>query len=687
MQLTHITQIDTIDADHGAAAGMEGGIVLDCSVGSCRNPQTVQNGFQFTLEREEVFLSTVGSEGQHLGLFRLHLTFYGQIDLCQLVELGSLVVVCVVPCQNVQHGGQSYGTHDGSVFAQRILNLQRAAQRRIGRQTDLIEDRGGDEGIGDDLAVAHGTAQNAGLALHHHEGRITALGGSLECGGGDVVEAEGTADLFRNVSHQVQVGTERGNQNVVAFHRNFQTAQIFDHHFLGNLGAQQMIDLFGLQLDNLGLRNVVDDIDGAVHDITGIQHFHQFAGTLHGGNGHHGIQALLKLAGGIGTHTQSQSGLTDGSAVEVCGFKDHGGGVILDFGIFTAHDACQTDGLVLIGNDQHAGLQITDIAVQSGQGFAFHGFPDHDLAGTDIAVVKCVHGLAILQHDIVGDIHNVVDGTDAVGSQTLTHPLGGRTDLDIGNHPCGVAVAQLLGGNFHIQLLEDGVGIAAVDHRLVVLHGQIESSSSFPGQTDDGEAVGTVVGDFKVNHGVIVADHQIDVFTDGAVLIIQNPDAVLEDAGQIVFGQTQFFVAAEHAVGLFASQLALGDVNAAGQPGIVQGSGNQIALMDVLGTSDDLNGLFLAHIHLADKHMVRVGMGNDADDLADNHVFDLGIHPLVGFHLLAEHGQSFYKIFIGYMAQVHEILVDPFSVQSHVCLLLRTGSGTGRRCRRSDAGH
>ena len=130
-----------------------------------------------------------------------------------------------------------------------------------------------------------------------------------------------------------------------------QQLQVLDHIFLADLGAQQMVDLLGLQGKLLGLGNIVDDIDDTVHDIAGLQHFHQLASALHSGNGHHGIQILLELAGGFGTHTQSQSGLADGGAVEVGGFEDHSGGVVYDFGILTAHNACQADGALIISDD------------------------------------------------------------------------------------------------------------------------------------------------------------------------------------------------------------------------------------------------------------------------------------------------------------------------------------------------
>ena len=75
------------------------------------------------------------------------------------------------------------------------------------------------------------------------------------------------------------------------------------------------------------------------------------------------------------------------------------------------------------------------------------------------------------------------------------------------------------------------------------------------------------------------------------------------------------------------------------------------------------------------------------ENLTNHDIPDGGIHPLVGFDLLAENGQGLYIFFIGDVGQVHELLIDPFSVEIHGVYLLRTGSGNAYRYRRSDAGH
>ena len=686
MHLTHHAHFHTAYADSGAAAGVVAGVGLQGGVAGLLQPQTGKDGFQLALQMEEAHAVAVGTQHQHLGFLRQHLAFHRQVDLCQLVQHHIPVVVGIVPAQDLQHGGQDDGAHDGGILAQRVLDPQSLAQGRIGTQADLVKGSGRDEGVGDDLIIAQTPAQLTGLGFQLHFLAVAALSGGLESGGGDLVVAVGAAHFLGNVCHPDQVGTEGGNQNGVALHGDLQPVQVADHVLLGDIRAQQAVDLVSLQRQGALLGDVVDDINGAAQHIASIQHFHQLTGPLNGGDGQHGIQALFKLAGSLGTHTQSQSALTDGGSVEVGGFKDHHGGVVLNFGVLAAHDTGKADGSVFVGNDQHTGLQTADGAVQGGQGFALLSFPDDDLLVGDVAVVKGVHGLAVLQHNIVGDIHNVVDGTNAVGTQALPQPLGGGADLHIGHHPGGVAVAQIFRRNLHIQIVIDVPGIAAMNHRLVVAHGLMEGSGGLSGQTDDGVAVGTVVGDLKVHHGVIVANDLVDVLTYMAVLVIQDPDAVSVGTGKIVLGQTQLGKGAEHTVGRNTPELALGDVDAAGQVGVVQSGGNQIPFMDILCAGDDLNRGFLSHIYLADPHVVGVFVADDGNHLANHNILDLGIHPLIGFYFLTKDGELFHKFLVRDLGQIHKFFIQPFPVEFHTAILLRTGSGTARRCQKSDAG-
>ena len=64
---------------------------------------------------------------------------------------------------------------------------------------------------------------------------------------------------------------------------------------------------------------------------------------------------------------------------------------------------------------------------------------------------QVVYSKAVFDHDVVGDINNVVDRTDTGAAQALAHPLGGGGDADVLHHPGGVPQAQIVGGNLYLQ--------------------------------------------------------------------------------------------------------------------------------------------------------------------------------------------------------------------------------------------
>ena len=285
-----------------------------------------------------------------------------------------------------------------------------------------------------------------------------------------------------------------------------------------------------------------------------------------------------------------------------------------------------------------------------------------------------MHRLAIFQHNIVGNINDVIDGTHTVSAQTLTQPLGRRTDLHICNHTGRVAITQVGCFHFHIQLFVHRAGGAALNHRFVVFHRQTECSSGFTGKADDGVAVGTVIGDFEVNDGIVIANHQIDVIAGFAIFIVKNPDTVLVGAGQVILSQSQLNIRAEHTIGGDTAELALGDVNTTGQPGVVQCSRHQVTFVNILCAGNDLHRLILSNIYLADPHVVGVLVTNNGQNLTNNNIFDLSVHTLVGFNFLTEYGQFFHKFLIGNRGQIYKFFMEPFSVQFHYLYLLRIDS-------------
>ena len=160
-----------------------------------------------------------------------------------------------------------------------------------------------------------------------------------------------------------------------------------------------------------------------------------------------------------------------------------------------------------------------------------------------------------------------------------------------------------------------------------------------------GQAVRTVGGDLKLHRNVVEAQRLGDGRARGAPALglgrVQHQDAVLDGVGEVVFGQAQLGQAAQHAAALHAAQLAFSDFLAAGQlRALVQRGGHKVAHLEVRRAGDDLQRGGLAHLHLADDHVVGVRVGHDGLDAADDDVLDRVGGALIALHLAAGHGDA-----------------------------------------------
>ena len=594
MDLAQDTQQTVPAEDLGAAAGMIGGILAVLQEPDVFNPQLLQNGLHSALEGKEVHAAAVSAQGQHLGLVG---EAVGPLEVnpAQLVELGGLVAEVVVPGQDLQHGGQGGSAHDGGVLAQGVQNFQRIPQGGILGQVDLIIIGGADEGVGDDLVVPGGAAHAAQQVFRLLDIREATAGGeTVGEGVGDVVVAVEPGYLLGDVGVVLHIGPPGGNMDGVALHLEVQRLQDPYHFLTGNVGAQQAVDLLRLQLHGDGIGVLGDDVHHALHHFTGAQQLHQLAGPLHGLQGVHGVQTLFIAGGSVGTHIQSGGGAVDGGAVEVGGFKQNHGGVAHNLAVGTAHDAGHADGLVLVTDAEHRGGQLPLIAVQRLNGLALPGGADDDVVALHAGEVEGVHGLAVFQHHIVGDVHDVVDGADAGVPQPFPHPRGRGLDLHVFHHPGSVPGAEVAVLNVDVHQLRNGAA-AALHFRGVQLQGTAKGGAGLPCKADNGQAVRPVGGDLKFHHMIVRADDHSHIIA-GLHVLVQHEDTVGDAVGELLLLCVEILQRADGiGLGVVGHQIARMEVGAGS---VGRGGG----AADVQRGVVQAVGLGLTFQHLAADH-------------------------------------------------------------------------------------
>ena len=315
------------------------------------------------------------------------------------------------------------------------------------------------------------------------------------------------------------------------------------------------------------------------------------------------------------------------------------GRALVDLGIETSHDARKRDGRApVVGDDGHVGGEGAHLAVEGRELLAVSGGADHDVALPvalgELAEVEGVERLAREVHHVVGHVDDVVDRAGARGDHATGEPLGAWPDLDVPDHAGGVAPAELgvVDGD-----VDEVVDVGTLD----LLHGRqldvrvlVEAGGRLDGHAGHREAVGTVGRDLAVDHGVGESPVVGEGHAHGGVGR-QDDDAV------VVGPEAELALRAVHAAGLDAAELALLDLEVAGQDRADHGGHDLVALVEVLGAADDLErdgiallvDVVLSHVDEAQPHVVGVGVGLLAHDLRRVHVVEVRADLLDGLDL------------------------------------------------------
>ena len=247
------------------------------------------------------------------------------------------------------------------------------------------------------------------------------------------------------------------------------------------------------------------------------------------------------------------------------------------------------------------------------------------LAAADAGEVKGVHGLAVLEHDVVGDIDDVIYRTHAGVADTLAHPLGRGGDLHVFDHARGVARAEAGVLDDDLRHVVDVAACSRLYDGFMELQLLAEGDGRLAGKADHAQAVWTVGGYLELND-VVVAAHELCHIVAGLHVLVKDEYAVAYAVGKLL---------------LFCVEVLKGADGAGG--GIV---GDHIARVEVLAWSHALRGRLKFHLPEVYAGILH-GLYLRRDDLAEDSVSRLyigGNGGLFGVErlIVAEYGGGLY---------------------------------------------
>ena len=338
MDLAEAANGIAIDHQFGTASRMVSGVILDRNKVIVCNAQVFQDGFDGSLDGEEIAVA-IHTHGQAHRLIGELLALHRNVLSCHFKQTDIQGTMAVVACQHFQHRRESSGAHNAGVLAQGVEDLHRAAFRSICRQPDFVIVLGADKGEGHDLIHTLSQQQFIELTLELLAGSELCGSFATNDGGGHLVIAVESGDFLCNVSLAFYIGTVGGNSDHIAVQLESKLGQLFAHElFRDIIGAKEAIDPFRFQSDLAGSVVGIVDVDDTVYHIAGIQQLYQFASAQNSRQTGGRIQPLFIAAGAFGAHSQIPGSDTDRRAEEVGGFKDDGGGILVDTTVLSALD-------------------------------------------------------------------------------------------------------------------------------------------------------------------------------------------------------------------------------------------------------------------------------------------------------------------------------------------------------------
>ena len=305
----------------------------------------------------------------------------------------------------------------------------------------------------------------------------------------------------------------------------------------------------------------------------------------------------------------------------------------------------------------------------------------HDDATAELRQIKGMERLAHLHEDVVGDIDDVVDGSQADALQALLQPLWARADLDAAHDACCVKWAGLccVDSDFvclRSASLRSGGGVIAGSFQR-----QASECCELATEAQMAEQIRAVRGDLQVKDHIGRHDF-IEALADFQF-------AIKNQQSTVVIANAELLAAAHHAIGIDATKLAFLDLKPTGQNCAGESDGHFVASLEVLGTTNDLTVCAGAIIDLADAEAVCIWVLNELNNLANHHTIRGDACFFDAFNLDAGKGQQVRELCGAAVAEV-EVGIEPGEGGFHEGGLLIAGiaglasRGDGQSIRRGD---
>ena len=246
-------------------------------------------------------------------------------------------------------------------------------------------------------------------------------------------------------------------------------------------------------------------IDDVATNLTTCEFLDEDSGEFEVVNGVVGVDATLEAERCVGVQAEAACALTHPGGVEVGTFEEHVGSGVGHARIQAAKHTADAHRLFSVANHEVAVGECAFHTVESGELSAWGNGFHHHLIAFHLAEVETVHRLTCAKENVVGDVHNIVDGALAYSQEVILQPLRTFLHLHATNGEAAVARASLGVFHFHRNGTVGAVALESVNAWAVelgvvavTLHPSVEVAS----HTVVRSTVHTVRGEVHLNQPV-----------------------------------------------------------------------------------------------------------------------------------------------------------------------------------------
>ncbi len=334
----------------------------------------------------------------------------------------------------------------------------------------------------------------------------------------DVLHPPHPDDLLDKVDLPLDVGPERGDLHREDFasigdrlrglqsHDEAEAREDIEDLLDAELGAEEPVESRHAKREVHRLRGHRIGVHDARCDCAAADLGDEGGGAIGSGSTRGAIDAALEPDRRLGDEAEAPTRPADRRRIEPRGFEQHVHGAVVDLGRLAAHDAGESDRSRRVRDQKRVVRELALHAVERRELLALarkpHPYRDTPglVAGEQVRVER-VERLPEFEHDVVGDVHDVVERTPAGGDDPLGEPVGRRANLDAADDPRGVAGAELRLVDRHRDLL-GGRATSLLRGRGGNRRARAQDGAGLAGDPRHREAVGPVRGDLELEDAV-----------------------------------------------------------------------------------------------------------------------------------------------------------------------------------------